>query len=360
MKKCLFLDYQKSDKAAENRLSLVMQGFKENNFSVDYIYIVKNKYIYIYDILKQIIRYFRLLSKMDKGDILYVYGEIHLPFLLLYAKRKGVRIFTERTEYPFEIIFPEKVSYKTKTLSYLYRKSLKKMDLFIVGTYALKEYYQRFAAEETQFLVIPFLIDLTKFQDGINIKKENIITYCGYMGSNNKDGVENIIDVFCKSEYAYKNFNLILIGDAAPDEFQKLKEIVAQRDSNKKIIFTGRLKEHQEVINYLMKSKLHILAKPNTKRNKGAFPSKIAEYLATSTPSILTNVGDVSIYLRDNESIFLVEPDDNMKFSERLTDVLKNKELMSKVGKKGREVVEEYTPKKQIKKILEFANFEKQ
>ena len=357
MRKCLFLDYQKSDKAAENRLNLVMQGFKENDFYIEYIYIVK-KYIYVFEILKQIIKYFRLLSKMGRGDILYVYGEIHLPFLLSYAKKKKIKIFTERTEYPFQIVFPEKTNYKASFLFYLYKKCLKKIDLFVVGTYSLKEYYEKFTSKETLFFVIPFFIDLNKFQNSVNIKRENIITYCGYMGSNNKDGVENIIDIFCRSEYAYKNFKLILIGDATPNEFKKLKDFAAKKDHNKKIVFTGRLKEHRQVIEYLMKSTLHILAKPNTQRNKGAFPSKLAEYLATAIPSIVTNVGDTSIYLKDNESIFLVTPDDNQIFSERLSDILKQKELMSKVGKKGREIVEEFTPKKQIKKLLDYISFE--
>ncbi|MDO4729477.1 MAG: glycosyltransferase, partial [Bacteroidota bacterium] len=172
-----------------------------------------------------------------------------------------------------------------------------------------------------KFIVIPFLVDLSKFCLKDSVKKENIITYCGYMGGG-KDNLEDMIRIFYGDAYLYNNYRLVLIGDAEKDEFDKIKAFAKRVDLYKKIEFTGRL-EHQEVIEYLMKSTIHILVRSDVDKNKGGFPSKLAEYLATAIPSIITNVGEVSMYLEDTNNIFFVEKNNNQLFTSKLVNVLK-------------------------------------
>lgn len=167
----------------------------------------------------------------------------------------------------------------------------------------------------------------------------------------NKDNLEDLIEIFCSENYVYENYKLVLIGDAKKDEYERIKEFAKKRDTKKKIEFTGRL-EHKDVIDVLMCSTIHVLVRSDIDRNKGGFPSKLAEYLATSKASIVSQVGELSLYLKDNHNIFFVQPNNNKLFASTLSKILKEKERLIEVGKNGRAFVEDYTPKKQIAYLL--------
>lgn len=349
-RKCLFLDYVLSCGAAKNRLELTIQGFKHNDIEVNYLYIHKGSYRPILQIIRQLFLYLCFLVKMRKNDMLYIYGDIHIPFLVTIAKFKKIIVLHERTEYPVNYLFPENKNIKTDFLFFLYQQTLKKVDVFITCSHVLDSYYRKYLAKNVKSVIIPFMVDLSKFILTTGNNQENIITYCGYMGEG-KDNVKDLIQIFCSCDYVYNNYRLVLIGDAIKEEFDKLKLFARQIDKENRVEFTGRL-EHEEVINILMKSSIHILVRNNIDRNNGGIPSKVAEYLATSKPAIVSDVGELSLYLQDSENIFFVQSGDNQLFISKLFNIIKQNELLQRVGKKGRRFVEDYTPQKQVSYAL--------
>jgi glycosyltransferase involved in cell wall biosynthesis len=66
----------------------------------------------------------------------------------------------------------------------------------------------------------------------------------------------------------------------------------------------------------------------------------LGEYLSTGKPTIVTKVGDIPIYLKDNVNAFLVEPDDNKAFAEKIKFVLDNYENALFVSKEGKKLTQ--------------------
>ena len=51
------------------------------------------------------------------------------------------------------------------------------------------------------------------------------------------------------------------------------------------------------------------MARPDSRQARGGFPTKLGEYLATGKPVCVTKVGEITVYLEDNVSAFLAEPE---------------------------------------------------
>ena len=81
------------------------------------------------------------------------------------------------------------------------------------------------------------------------------------------------------------------------------------------------------------------LARPSSLQSAGGFPTKLGEYLSTGNPTIVTSVGDIPLYIEDEKHAFLVPPDDNHAFAERIKYVLNNYEYAMKVAENGKSLV---------------------
>jgi len=70
---------------------------------------------------------------------------------------------------------------------------------------------------------------------------------------------------------------------------------------------------------------------------------------------VVTKVGEIPVYLKDNETAFLCEPDSVDAFAERLDYVLKNYEHALAIGIKGRELTSTvFNYSYQTRRISEF------
>ena len=94
------------------------------------------------------------------------------------------------------------------------------------------------------------------------------------------------------------------------------------------------------------------LARPDSLQSKCGFPTKLGEYLLTENPVVVTNVGDISLFLKDQESAFISSPNYD-EFANKLRFVLQNPELAQLVGRKGcRVALEHFNAKTEIEKML--------
>ena len=65
----------------------------------------------------------------------------------------------------------------------------------------------------------------------------------------------------------------------------------------------------------------------------------VTEALWKGTPVVASNVGGIPYQIDDGQGGFLVEPQDNEGFAERIIHVLQNPDEAKAVGEKGREKV---------------------
>jgi glycosyltransferase involved in cell wall biosynthesis len=140
----------------------------------------------------------------------------------------------------------------------------------------------------------------------------------------------------------FPDVGLWLIGDSYKGtkipEFRKYAEDLGIAD---RVEFVGMV-SRDLIPNYLKQSTLLALARPTSLQAAAGFPSKVGEYLASGVPAVITKTGELSDYLTDGVNIYFSEPDNYMKFSEKLRFVLLHPDEAILVGLAGKDVAKLY------------------
>jgi len=257
--------------------------------------------------------------------------------LLKQGRKLGLKVFHERTEYPF-VVASKTILGKIGLFLYL-KFILKKFDGIYVINNALKKYFSEITKRKIPICIINMIVDPARFEC-VNRKSrttETIITYCGSLDSD-KDGVPILIESFAIIAHEFPFLRLQLIGSLNNNETeQKIKSLVQKLNIEGKVLFTGSLKR-EEIPEFLSNSDILALARPNNKQAEGGFPTKLGEYLATGNPVVVTNVGEIGLFLKDMKNAFIAEPDSAEKFSEKLREVLLNDNKVQ-IGIEGKKLV---------------------
>jgi len=283
---------------------------------------------------------------MGLTNLLYIF------FVFLFCKINKIKIIQERSEFPFVGI--HSVKQKFNLFIYLHI-TCKLFDGLFVITKALKQYFQKYVRKNAKIMVLPMLVEPDRFS-GTTVKNQpesENITYCGFLGGD-KDGISILIDAFNKISQKHKDIKLYLIGDTKIPDFNHLVKRISEYNLSERVIFTGRV-ERNQLPAYLNRSRILVLARPESKQAEGGFPTKLGEYLATGKPVVVTTVGEISEYLIDGLNAFLAKPNDPEAFAEKLDFALSNPELAKKIGEKGKQLVyNEFNYKVQSQKLADF------
>lgn len=358
------ITHSTTNTANANRLKCIIDGYIENDCDVtifgfgkhsveDYkdnnnvkifsLFDSNNKYICF------IVSLCRLLLKYNKFT--YVFLPFTNPFLLLpfiILKRKTILIH-ERTELPSLAIS----GINLKLYLYLCRK----IDVLLVISKALKQYFISMNVEEGKIIIFPMLVNPRRFEIKNSRKYDfDYLAYCGDMGSN-KDGLMDLISSFNYFSTINDSFKLLLIGGTSnKNEYNKIRNYVDKLGLTDKVIFTGKVKA-VEVPPLLSHSTVLLLARPNNEQASYGFPTKLGEYLATSKPVLVTNTSDISYYLEDEKTCFIVEPSKPKLFAQKLLSIVENYDNSLLVAKKGhKKIYTDFNYYKQCQLLIDSIN----
>lgn len=330
--------------AAFNRISLFVKGLSERNCNVvidkltpSYkIPKILRKFFTVYNCFSYYFRYF-----LNKDNYIIIYGDNYLWRLLPF--KRAAKVLVERNEYPTFMIEPENTSGK-KSLAFL-----KTCDGFITCTNALKKFYSNYLNIKDKICISQVIVDTKKFE--LNIPKGKYITYCGDWG-NNKDGVDILIQAFAVFHKHCPEYRLRLIGGSTKEVEASLHNLAINLNVEDKIDYIGKV-QHKQMPEYLCSSSILALARPNNKQAEGGFPSKVAEYLSTGIPVVLTNVGELHTILKDGHNCYMSEPDSAELFAKKLIQAAidKNSNI---IGTNGKITAATFNYDIQTKLILEY------
>jgi glycosyltransferase involved in cell wall biosynthesis len=372
--------------AATNRVYTYAKGFLENNLKIHVICfgteyngvgdgILNGIYYYHpfgirerskYFIVRRwfmMIRYFKtaaLTARINKDDKIIAFHcytsllktQLFAFILSRYFKSK---LMLERSEHPMR-------NYNDKVLKRMYGNlrvglETKICDGILCISNFLINFYKSRGLSERKLFLIPSTVDAERFSNHFNSPFTfKYILYCGSL-TIVKDGVDILIESYSKISGKHPGVNLVLVGEAdtAKDELF-FRDLVSKFKMNQKVFFTGKL-PRTAIPAYLCNAEILTLARPRSIVADAGFPSKVTEYLATGKPVVVTKVGDIPVYLKENENAFLSEPDSVDAFAEKLDYVLSNYELAKKVGEKGRELTATvFNYNFQAKRMIEFIN----
>ena len=143
------------------------------------------------------------------------------------------------------------------------------------------------------------------------------------------------------------NAELLIVGDGPQKEY--LKELVRRENLGQAVSFAGKV-DNEKIPEYLASSDIFVL--PSLSEG---FPTVLLEAAAYGLPIVATNVSGNSEIIKDGENGFLVSPEDPACLSDKITALLKNRELMGKISDNNKKMANEFSWSKitsEIKKIF--------
>jgi glycosyltransferase involved in cell wall biosynthesis len=294
-----------------------------------------------------------------KIDILITYNAYFLQTIILIFLKKLFRK-------PLVIILPEfyerptQNSHTGSTINwYSFYFSMKYLikyaDKYIVASYFLKKYIEEELKIDKEVFVMPNLIDSNIFNlKNIKPYKEELITI-GYTGIPvRKDGIFDLINSFSLLNKNFPKTHLLIIGDLMNGKtiLPSLKEYATKKGILDKITFTG-LVSSNEIPNLLNSCQILTLTRPNGVFAEAGFPTKLGEYFACKKPVVITSVGDIPRYFKDEEHVILVTPENPESISIGFEKLIKDKNLAEKISINGYLWMQENLNYKMISKKLE-------
>lgn len=132
----------------------------------------------------------------------------------------------------------------------------------------------------------------------------------------------------------YENIRFILVGSG--ETFEEIKNSVPALLAGK-IIFTGKRSDIESIVNTF---DVGILL-TNTRVHGEGISNSIIEYMALGKPVIATRGGGTNEVVLDNENGFLIDAERDDQLIEKIETLMKNKELATNLGQKGKRMVHE-------------------
>lgn len=294
--------------------------------------------------------------KIDAIILLDTFGWDLIPFINL-AKRKKIKVLHERTEYPYLKVFR---TFKDRMNFFVYSTYvMRRFDGIYVINQALKNYFSQLLDNKVPIEIINMIVDPERFTSdlSVNNKDTEYLAYCGSINSE-KDGVDILVDAFSRSLTTGRipgNIKLMLIGEFSSENFrQKLYDLIREKNCGDNIIFTGKV-ERAKMPGLLKGASALVLSRPFSTQSEGGFPTKLGEYLATGNPVVVTDVGEIGLFLKDGHNAFIAKPGDAESFSEKLSELFSDRDRAIEIGKNGRMLTEnEFSYLLQARKLAGF------
>ena len=353
--------------AATNRVYTFAKGFTENGISTHVIcfqneYVntcngitsgikyyhpfnqtKRNKFLIVRRWLKFVkyIRAVKLVRKINKEEKiiaidLFTYSFLTHLFVFVLARSLRTKLLFDRCEHPLQF-YKDNVFDQTSAKLKLILETKLCDGMFCISNYLI-DFYKNWGIDQRKLFLVPSTVDTERFNNHFNSRLDfSYILYCGSL-TILKDGVNILIESFKRISEKYPEINLVLIGkgDSINDEIV-IKDLALKLNIDKRVIFLGQL-PRTEIPAYLCNAKILALARPRSIVADAGFPSKLTEYLATGNPVVVTKVGEIPLYLKDDVSAFLSEPGSIDSFAGRLDFVLGNYEFAQRVGLNGKEL----------------------
>jgi glycosyltransferase involved in cell wall biosynthesis len=310
--------------------------------------------------------FFFLLAKSLKKDldIIILYNPdvfsmgLYLTIKVLLCKKIFV-ILPEFYEKPTsKLISLELIKWYSFYFSMKY--FVRYADKFIVLSGYLKKYLTAQLKTSKEILIMPNLTDPKRFEM-FDIKPfiSNRITI-GYVGTpTKKDGVLDLIKSFSILNNKYPNTHLLIIGDITngssivPDLKKYAHKIGVHENC---LTFTG-LQSHNKIPQLLLSCQILALTRPTGIFAEAGFPTKLGEYFSCKKPVLITKVGDIPKYFKNEEHVILVEPENIESIVDGFEKIINNKVLTENLSRNGYKWMDENLNYiNQSKRISEFIN----
>jgi glycosyltransferase involved in cell wall biosynthesis len=304
--------------------------------------------------------YLKRVNKLDlvEGNferVYLFYGTsliLHIIALLYLRLMKSKTIYHEKSELELAILLNQNINFNLNGFMRLILFPLKLIGASIVdlcpfffcGELVISKKIQRLYCKGIKkVLYIPILYDLPL--DILSYSRETTTPFLiGYTGtiSRKKDGLIEFLKALTTLPFLSEDMIQVnMYGEGSPRDISYFAKELIKRNLSK-MIHIHKPVESAEVHSLLKRHDLLILTRSSNLQTEYGFSTKLAEYLASGTPVLATNVSDNSIYLKDLENALMVDPGDINGIAEKIKFALENKKKLKIIGKAGELTAKQY------------------
>lgn len=166
-------------------------------------------------------------------------------------------------------------------------------------------------------------LNLTKVE---KMNEDVRFVYSGSFGV--KDGVEHLVDAFCKLKIKFPEATLLLSG--------KINDKIASKIKGKDGIEYVGLVSDEDFYQFLQDADVLMMTRIGSAYANTGFPFKLGEYMATGNPVITTNVSDISKLFEDKKEVILVEPSNVSSLFKGMEYFMLNRKESKEIGARGK------------------------
>ncbi len=225
------------------------------------------------------------------------------------------------------------------------------------GIVPISTYLQQYVAagpRPPETLLVPVMVDTDLFApppaDPETVGRN--IVFCGALGR--YEEVARAVTSFAEAARDVPKAKLLLVGYGPPAPVARAKALVRELGLEDTVTFTGDVRR-EDLPGLFAGAEVFVLPRPPGVIAAAGLPNKLGEYLAAAHPVVVNANGDVSRYLVDGVSAYLVDPGDEAAFTARLRFVLEHRDDALEVGARGRTVaVGEFDYRRHGVRLAEF------
>lgn len=254
-------------------------------------------------------------------------------YLLYFKYLKGYRFFCEINELRSAIAFSSKPpSGIFHNLAYL-MKSTKDYLIFSInewqvgfydGIIVISEALEKYFAHRARKMIrVPILCDSDEIDEEFSgpVYNERLFKICfaGYIKID-KEGFDILFDALCNINKE-KAVSLYLYGILEKEDYQRLTQLTLQFGLSDKVHYMGNI-EQGMLVREMRKYHLLILPRPLTRRTKFGLSTKLADYLVSGIPVLVTDVSDNAQIIVDNQNGFIIPPGSSKLLTEKISEII--------------------------------------
>ncbi|MDP4222319.1 MAG: glycosyltransferase family 4 protein [Bacteroidota bacterium] len=312
----------------------------------------------LYGMAALLVLLFSFLGRRKITTVFAYNNEIHHSIILnCFCRLSGIKLVTFVPEYydisEFSGNFFHRLRWYSFLLNFHYLNRLS--DKLIVFSRYIRDKYLEKKYPEKDILVQPNLTDFDFWYQGENEEKFTI----GYSGTPyKKDGIEDLLSAISILKKRNIEVDAVIIGDVVNERsiIPSLKDFCEINGINGSVTFTG-LVSLEEVREWLNKSVILAITRPNIVQTVAGFPTKLGEYFACRKIVLSTRVGDAGTYFRDRDEIVFAEAGNTDSIAENIEWILKNREEGKKIALNGFHKASKLLEyKSRVSAIMKFVN----
>ena len=301
--------------------------FKKRNFSMFFKGIstsIKTGYV----------KYIKTAKELKKlnTDVLITTRDIHNYLSGKYASPSIKKIAWEHNHHN------DNKKYIKKLCS-----SCKNVDYFIAVSKELEEFYKKYLGKKVFY--IPNSLD--KFPNKVSKLENNNLIVVGRLSK--EKGLDDLLKIFKKILSKNSNLKLNIIGDGP--EKNNLLELAKNLKLGDKVVFHGF--QNKDYINEMLQDSSLYLMTSHTE----SFGLVLIEAMGNGVPCIaFDSAQGANEIITDGVNGYLIKDRNQDEFVSKVTELLENKSLRKKIGKKARESSKEYSSSVSLEKWSKIIN----